>query len=447
MYRLPNIPEYITVHIGEDLESDNNINVSFVEYIKNVASGEIYPNWPEEAIKANVYAIISFTLNRIYNEWYRSQGYNFDITSSSKYDQSFQENRQFFENIFVIVDQIFNEYIVRDGQVQPLFAAYCDGKNTKCEGLSQWGSATLANQGLDALQILKRYYGNDIKIVNSDNISNVDESFPGYEIVLGDAGNYIKQVKTELNRIGRNYPAIPIIIDDSVYFNVEMLDAVKKFQEIFNLPVTGNIDFATWYKIKYVFNAVKNISSVYSEGIHLEEVELKYPMLLNEGDSGIYIRDLNYYLNAISYFNPEIPYRLEGDVFSKNTKDDVLAFQRINNLEETGYVDAETWKYIKTVYNDYINSTPSKCFYNRNEFFPGRYLSFGMEGADVLNLQRFLYLICNDSHDISGVVVSGEFDSLTRKSIIELQNKFGLNPTGVVTAETWRLIVEEANKS
>lgn len=446
MYSLPIIPENITVHLGDDLESGRNINVSFIEYIKNVASGEIYPNWPEEAIKANVYAIISFTLNRIYNEWYRTQGYNFDITSSPKYDQNFQENRQFFESIYVIVDQIFNEYIVRDGQVQPLFATYCDGKKTTCSGLSQWGSASLANQGLNSLQILKRYYGNDIKIVNSDNISNVSESFPGFNITLGDSGNFIKLVKVQLNRIGRNYPAIPIIIDDSVNYTVEMLDAVKKFQEIFSLPVTGVIDFATWYKIKYVFNAVKNIASIYSEGINLEEVELEYPMILELGNSGIYIKDLNYYLNAISYYNPNIPYKLEGDVFNEKTKSDVIAFQKMNNLEETGYVDASVWNIIKKVYNDYIKTCPSKCFYNRNEFFPGRYLSYGMEGADVLNLQRFLFLICQDKHDISGVVVSGKYDSLTRKSVIELQNKFGLNPSGVVTAETWRLIVEEANK-
>ena len=156
MYRLPYIPEQIVVHMGAPDRSAENVRVPFVEYIKNVASGELYPNWPKEALKANILAIISFTLNRIYNEWYRSKGYDFDITSTSQYDQSFALNRQFFESIYVIVDEVFQEYLVRDGQVQPLFASYCDGRVTKCDGLSQWGSVDLANQGYSALDILKK---------------------------------------------------------------------------------------------------------------------------------------------------------------------------------------------------------------------------------------------------------------------------------------------------
>ena len=158
MINSPIIPTFITVHIGSPEEAGRNINVSFIEYIKNVASGEIYPNWPIDSIKANVLAIISFALNRIYNEWYRSLGYNFDITSSSQYDQSFGVDRQFFEKISMVVDELFNDYIVKDGQVQPLFAQYCDGRITKCSGLSQWGTVSDANSGLGPINILKKYY-------------------------------------------------------------------------------------------------------------------------------------------------------------------------------------------------------------------------------------------------------------------------------------------------
>ena len=177
MYNLPYIPEYIIVHLGNPSSNDKNLRVRFVEYIKNVASGEIYPNWPDAAIRANVYAIISFALNRYYNEWYRSRGYNFDITSSSQYDQSFSEDRQFFERIYVIVDEIFNSYIVRSGQVQPLFATYCDGKVSTCNGLSQWGTVSLANQGNGALKKMKNYYGKDIRIVSNVDVLDNFESW------------------------------------------------------------------------------------------------------------------------------------------------------------------------------------------------------------------------------------------------------------------------------
>ena len=217
MIRKPIIPEFITVHLSSPDTPARNIEVPFNEYIKNVASGEIYPTWPESAIRANIYAIISFTLNRVYNEWYRSKGYNFDITSSPMYDQSFKEDRQFFENIYNIVDEIFKTYIVRDNQIQPLFAQYCDGKKTKCNGMSQWGSFSLANEGKTPIQILKYYYGDNISLVNG-NISKRIDSYPGYKLELGNASNDIRLIKKQLNRIGRNYPSIPSIITDSIFF-------------------------------------------------------------------------------------------------------------------------------------------------------------------------------------------------------------------------------------
>ena len=243
--RYPIVPENITVHLGKPAEAVGNITISFTDYISNVASSELYPTWPKEALIANIYAIITFTLNRIYNEWYRSKGYNFDITSSPAYDQTFVQNRGTYENINNIVEDIFNNYVVKGNQVQPLFTTYCDGRKTTCNGLSQWESVSLANQGKKHLEILKYYYGNDISIVYDAQVGGNTVGYPGNEIGLGYAGNPVIAIQRDLKRIRQNYPAIPVINDTYGIYNEETENAVKKFQEIFSLPVTGVVDKAT----------------------------------------------------------------------------------------------------------------------------------------------------------------------------------------------------------
>ena len=218
--RYPVIPTEIVVHLGKPNEAAKNITVPFIEYIKNVASSEIYPSWPLNAIKANVLAQISFALNRIYNEWYPSQGYNFDITSSPAYDQAFYEDRPFFETISQVVDEIFNNYIVKGNQVQPLFAQYCDGKNTTCSGLSQWGTVDLAKQGKTPLEILKYYYGDDVKIIDNAPVEPNIMTFPGFDLRVGNGGNFVKMLNVELNRISNNYPAIPKLLNEGPFFTV-----------------------------------------------------------------------------------------------------------------------------------------------------------------------------------------------------------------------------------
>ncbi len=441
--RSPIIPTVITVHLGTPDETAKNVTVPFDEYIKNVASGEIYPNWPIDAIKANVLAEISFALNRVYNEWYPSKGYNFDITSSSVYDQSFGENRQFFETISQVVDEYFNNYIVKEDQVQPLFAQYCDGRVTKCDGLSQWGSVTLANQGKNPLEILKNYYGNDIKIIYNAPVEENIASYPGFPVELGTSGDFVRMIKTQLNRIGRNYPAIPAITDDSIYFTVETENAVKKFQEIFNLQVTGIVDKTTWYKIKYLYNAVKNISNLYSEGISEDEATVLFGNKLQLGDTGSYINTLNYYLNVIAYFDPDIPFlNLNSDTFTENTRQMVIAFQNKYDITATGEVTANTWRALKEAYKQTISKVPTDCLCNVNEFYPGRYLLKDMAGEDIINLQKFLYLICEKKQSIPGVIVNGTYDSLTERSVKAIQANNGLEVNGVVGPTTWNKIVE-----
>lgn len=440
--RTPVIPTEIVVHLGEPDQAARNITVPFIEYIKNVASGEIYPNWPLDSIKANVLAQISFALNRIYNEWYPSKGYDFDITSSPAYDQSFVENRQFFETISQVVDEFFNDYIVKNEQIQPFFAMYCDGRNVTCDGLSQWGTVTLANQGKSPIEILRNYYGN-VRIIYNATVGDNIRTYPGFPVEVGTAGDFVRMINIQLNRIGQNYPAIPVIYNDSPYFTVETEKAVRKFQEVFDLPVTGVVDKATWYKIKYLYNAVKKISDLYSEGISIDEATLLFNRQLQLGDSGQYINTLHYLLNVISYFDSSIPFLdLSGDLFDEDTKQVVEAFQNKYGIPVTGIVNATTWKKLRDVYSQTIRNLPSEYYTVLNEFYPGRFLSRGMTGDDIVNLQRFLYVICKNTKSIPGVVVNGDFDGLTEQSVKAIQRKYNLEENGIVSPIVWYRIVE-----
>ena len=254
------IPEYIIVHDGAPNDSTAaNYKVRYKDYIKNVTCNEIYPTWPESALYANILAIMSFTLNRVYTEWYRNRGYTFTITSSTAYDHKWVYGRTIFERIDYLVDSVFNNYLSRPGVRQPLFTSYCDGTRTTCKGLSQWGSKDLADRGYTAIQILRYYFGNDIYINTARMISGVPSSYPGYELNIGSSGEKVKQLQSQLNRIGRNYPAIPFLSADGIY-GPKTKAGVKAFQQIFNLPPTGITDFATWYKISEIYVAVSRVS-------------------------------------------------------------------------------------------------------------------------------------------------------------------------------------------
>ena len=257
----PVIPEYIIVHLGKpDDEGAPNEWVLFRDYIKNVACSEIYATWATETIKANVLAIISFTLNRVYTEWYRGKGYDFTITNSTAYDQSFVPGRTIFEQISVVVDDLFNTYITREGAGQPLLTQYCDGRRTQCDGLSQWGSQALGEQGWDAISILRRYYGSDIYLAPAEKVEGVPMSFGGTTLSLGAAGEDVRTIQLQLNRIRENFPALPAVRADGVY-GEETEEAVRTFQSIFHMPQTGEVDFATWYSISNIYVAVAKLAA------------------------------------------------------------------------------------------------------------------------------------------------------------------------------------------
>lgn len=259
----PVVPEFIIVHQGSPNDSSApNYKVKFKDYIKNVASCEIYSTWPETTIRANIFCIVSFTLNRIYTEWYRSKGKNFQITSSTAYDHAFNYGRNIYDSISEIVDDIFSTYIRRQGRKQPLLTQYCDGKSVTCpQWLSQWGSKYLGDQGKLPYEILQYYYGNDIELVTADKVEGIPESYPGYDLTVGSFGEAVSTIQEQLNRIARNYPLIPKLAVDGVY-GEKMAESVKVFQGVFSLPQTGIVDYATWYKISDIYVGVSKIAEL-----------------------------------------------------------------------------------------------------------------------------------------------------------------------------------------
>jgi peptidoglycan hydrolase-like protein with peptidoglycan-binding domain len=440
--RYPVIPNSITVHLGDPDSAARDITIPFTDYISNVAASEIYPTWPRASLEANIYAIISFALNRVYNEWYRSKGYNFDITSSPIYDQAYTLNRSTYENIDDIVNDIFDNYVVKGDQVQPYFTRYCDGRKTTCDGLSQWGSVSLANQGKSALDILKTYYGNDISIKYDAPVGDVEEGYPGSPVGLGYAGNPVLAIQRDLRRIRKNYPAIPDISGSLGIFDKETEDAVKKFQQIFSLPVTGVVDKGTWYKIKYVYNSVKKLSDLYSEGLSEEEATFLYTDLLKYGDTGIEVEYIHYFLDAIAFLDRDIPRLPTNSIYNNNTVTMVKAFQEKYGLPVTGEFDYTDWTVLKNAYRTILKSFPLEYQEFVNDLYPDYFLVRGTAGNDVRRFQMFLYEICRRDKSIPGVRVNGIFDELTEKSVRKLQSDYGFDVNGVVGPLLWRKVVE-----
>ena len=257
----PVVPEWVVVHAGVPSDaSAPNYTVSFKDYVKNVASSEIYSTWPREAIKANVLAIASFTMNRVFTEWYRGKGFDFTITNSTAYDQAFTYGRNIFQEVSDVVDEVFTTYISKPDIIQPLFTQYSDGRRVVREGwLSQWGSKELADQNYSALQILRHYYGYDIILKEAETVEGIPMSFPGTTLTVGSSGESVQMIQRQLNAISNNFPAIPKVAVDGVY-GAETQAAVRTFQEIFNLPVTGDVNFGTWYQISNIYVAVAQLS-------------------------------------------------------------------------------------------------------------------------------------------------------------------------------------------
>lgn len=439
---LPVIPEYITVHLGTPDSPAEKVRVPFIDYIKNVASSEIYPTWPETAIRANVLAQISFALNRVYTEFYRARGYDFDITNSTAFDQSFVRGRDIFENISRIVDNTFNDYIARQGNVEPLFAAYCDGREVQCNGLSQWGTVTLAERGLLPYEILQYYYGDDIDIIFNAPVEAVTGSYPGVPLRLGDVFEEVRIIQYELNRIADNYPSISKIPEVNGVFGEQTEAAVRDFQSVFNLAVDGIVGKATWYQIKAIYNAVKRLSDLSSEGVTPEEAQAAFASSLSEGDSGVYVRTLQIYLATIAFFNDSYQSVTVDGIFGPATRSAVEYVQMANGLPVTGVVDRQTWAVLQDLYENAVANIPSNFGIDAIEIYPGRALAIGSEGREVEDLQTLINRASANGAGIPSVVVDGIFGNATYNAVVRAQELGGLIPNGIVGAPTWSYIAQ-----
>ncbi len=438
--RLPVIPTNISVHLGAPGSDAPTVNVPFVYYIKNVASSEIYPTWPEEALKANIYAILSLTLNRVYTEWYRQRGYDYEITNNTAFDHKYTPNGQIYDSISNIVDEIFNEYIVKQDHIEPLFAAYCDGKVVPdCVGLKQWGTVDLANEGMNALEILRHYYGDDIHLTETNRIEDITDSYPGRALRLGSGGHDVYTMQRYLNRIAINYPSIPRVRPENGIFDTRMEEAVKEFQRNFRMEPDGVIGKGTWYKIASIYNSVRKLSELGEEGERLPSQDLRFRRVLKEGDRGEDVDILQYMLNVFAEFYSTIPTVLIDSRFGKTTTNAVKAYQRTFGLDEDGIVGRYTWNHMVEKTNYLLSQIPL-----RDELvqYPGHPLKLGDESENIRVMQGYLNEISYHYPGIPRSIADGVFDQETEDQVIAFQKKFMPNADGVVGPATWNKMLD-----
>lgn len=428
------IPDRITVHLGAPNASAANVTVPFVDYIKNVASSEVYPTWPERSLRANILCQISLALNRIFTEWYPSRGYNFNITNSTSYDQYYVYGRNIYDSVSRIVDQIFNQYIRRPGRIDPYFAEYCNGSSVTCAGLSQWGTVSLANDGLSVEEILQFYYG-DVEIVQTNDIRAIEESYPGTPLRVGSSGASVRTIQQQLNRIRVNYPAIPPINPVDGVFGSQTQEAVRAFQQIFNLTPDGVVGKRTWYRISYIYVAVKKLAELNSEGERPQYDDTSYPGLLRFGDTGSSVQALQLYLKTIAAFNPFLPDLAIDGRFGRSTENAVRAFQEYYGLFVDGVVGENTWNRIIQVY---LDVTEGGRLIIRP--YPGSPLRQGSSGEGVLYVQMLLNRIRPVFVTIPSLEEDGIFGPRMRSAVREFQRLFGLDVDGVVGRSTWNAL-------
>lgn len=434
------IPKYITVHLGTPTSYAKNVTVSFIDYIKNVASSEIYPTWPREALKSNIYAIISFTLNRIYTEWYRSRGYDFDITNSTAYDHYFVNGRNFFDTISDVVDEIFNEYISISSFKEPLLAQYCNGTTVTCDGISQWGTVTYANNGYAAFEILKKYYGNNIDIRTAKYVEGVLESYPGQPLRLGDKGEDVKVIQTQLNRIRKNYPGIPQITGENGEFNEITKNSVKVFQKIFNLTQDGIVGKKTWYKISQIYVGVKRLAELNSEGEKLSLPDKVPTNILKVGVTGEEVKNAQYLLKVIgAFYDSILPIEITG-IFDEDMKKVVKSFQSEFELDADGIIGPKTWS---KLIEDYKRLKPY-ILSSEGEFikYPGYLIKNGIRGENVKLIQTWLNEIHKKHQFIPEISDDGIFGQKTKEAIMIFQRWRGLTSDGIVGKLTWDSLYE-----
>ena len=427
------VPQYITVHLGAPGDaSARNVTVSFRDYIKNVASSEIYPTWPEAALRANILAIITFAQNRIFTEWYPSQGYNFNITNNTAYDQYFVYGRNIFTNISRLVDELFDRYIRRRGKLNPIFAQYCNGTTVTCRGLSQWGTVSLANNGYTPLGILRYYYGDDIVLDTATVQRRITSSYPGTPLTIGSRGEDVRTIRTWLGRIRRNYPGIPAITGGGDTYNAETQNAVRAFQRIFNLSPDGVVGPTTWNKIAYIYVAVTRLAELGSEDIPLPAE--RPTGTLRRGSSGETVRLAQYFLRVAALYDESIPPITIDGVYGADTENAVRAFQQTQGLTADGIIGSATWN---ALYERFlgINRTTGLAVP-----YPGTPIKAGSRGDNVRLVQEYLNALSR-AYPLPRIAADGIYGPATENAVTAFQRLFGLAADGIVGPRTWERLV------
>jgi peptidoglycan hydrolase-like protein with peptidoglycan-binding domain len=440
------IPEYITVHLGTPTNSAaRNITVKFIDYIKNVASSEIYPTWPTNSLIANIHCIVTFAINRVYTEWYRSRGFNFDITNSTAYDQYFVEGRNIFETISNITDSIFNVYARRFGFKNPYFTQYCNGTTSTCKGLSQWGTVDLAKAGKTPLEILHYYYPKDLELIATNNIQSIAASYPGVALRLGSNNENVRIMQNFLNRIRINYPLIPAISNPDGYFGPDTDAAVRAFQRTFNMTADGIIGKDTWNKILYIYVAVIRLAELDGEGIRIDIGKTPPTKVLSQGTSGEDVLQLQFILDAVAPYY-DLPPVIKDGKFGATTKNAVMEFQKAFKLTADGVVGASTWNKLYSVYRGVAETAPAPPAEvvppSGAPKYPGTALRLGSTGADVRTMQSYLNTIRTVYGNIPQLTVDGSYGSATEAAVVAFQRQMLLSPDGVIGAITWDKIVQ-----
>ena len=439
---LPVIPDTITVHLGEPDQNALNVTLPFADYLMNVASSEIYPTWPDSALRANIYAQVSFALNRIYTEFYRSRGYDFDITNSTRYDQYFVNGRDIFSNIRNLASELFNDYLRRPGTVEPLFAQYCNGTTVTCDGLSQWGSVDLAQAGYTPYRILTNYYGPNLEIVQNAPVGSIEDSSPEVPLRLGSFGAQVRTLQIRLNRISDNYPNIPKIPSINGIYGIETENAVRSFQETFGLTVDGVVGKATWYAVQRIYIAVKRLNSLNSEGLQFADVSQEYAGVLRLGDANTGVSLLQYYINYLSAYYETIPPLAIDGVFGEATRNAVYAVQNTFGLPVDGVVGEQTWETITNAYYGIIRRIPVSFVEGNIIPYQGTILRQGDQSEEVRVLQEYLNYISRFIAEIPSVSPTGYFGPQTQASVVAFQRLYGLPANGAVDAATWAAIAD-----
>ena len=448
------LPDFVTVHLGHPSNTTaQTVRVRFIDYVKNVASSEIFPTWEDAALRANILCQISFVLNRIYTTWYRSRGRNFDITNSTAVDQFFVNGREIFGTISNVVDEIFDHFLRRQGRREPFFAEYCSGRSVTCPGLSQWGSQELALRGFSPLQILHHYYPRDLQIQQtnrffSNSTAAYPNAYPGTPLRQGSSGDNVSLMQRMLNRISGNW-FIPPILNPNGVFGADMTRTVTEFQRIFRLTPDGVIGRATWYEIVRVYVAAKRLAELTSEGTRVGIYNPPPTAIVRMGDRGENVVKLQFVLAYLEEFYPNLPHMVQNGIFDENTRSAVIAFQRQFNLSADGVVGPATWRRLWESYFAAKGTVPPP----RPDVpagpnipaYPGVFLRQGSRGPDVALMQNYLNALRRVVPSIPALSADGIFGPITHSAVAAFQRHFGLSADGIIGPITWYRIIDEYN--